>query len=172
MHILTFPPASLERFCRALWNAASWAIVSHFAPNKINSQLLDCAYFLNRQGGDQFNTMLKWWVCNLNHLVCNLNQKSLLTERWEPCNNYLKASVKSNKYVHCTSKGENSSSGLLWRCFLGKCVARENPNCSLDKMAEKHLYEGMYEEFNLQFKKLCRELLKSWLREKWSVEDR
>ena len=46
-HILTFLLSSLEWFFRAIWNAASQAIVFILPQIKLNSQLLGCAYFLS-----------------------------------------------------------------------------------------------------------------------------
>lgn len=73
------------------------------------------------------------------------------TERWVTCNNYLKASAKSNKYVNCNSKGEDKNSDLLWRCFLGKCVARKKSKLQFgwDEHLQKDMGPG---EINLRLK--------------------
>ena len=46
-YILTFPPASLEQFLRAIWDAVSQAAVLILPQIKLNSQLSRCAFFLS-----------------------------------------------------------------------------------------------------------------------------
>ena len=45
-HILTFSPASLEQFLRAISDAVSWAAVLILPPVKLNLQLSHCVFFL------------------------------------------------------------------------------------------------------------------------------
>ena len=44
-YILTFPPASLEQFLRASWNAVSRAIAFILPQIKLNLQLSYCVFF-------------------------------------------------------------------------------------------------------------------------------
>ena len=44
-YILTFPPASLEQFCRIIWGPISRAIVLILSSMKLNWKLSLCALF-------------------------------------------------------------------------------------------------------------------------------
>lgn len=129
-------PASLERYFRALWNAAFWAIVLILPHINLKSRLLSYAYVLSRPY--QNECIVFMYVILIKTIPPFPRGEK---EAWGMRHTAFSASTSSPKklekwclllklFFHSTSKHPSCSPSHLWPCFRCWCCGSEHANTS------------------------------------------